>query len=342
VACYCRTTITFGLPKNGHFLGEGLAATGTLKVVTIGFPKRLLSEIESDVFLLTADNIREDIPRYPLSVHKGMRGKVLIVAGSEQMMGAGLLATRAALCSGAGLVTLALPESMNAAIKGHIPEAMTLPLPQTKSGTLTPAGLNKILQSSSGMDAIAIGPGLGQDQETGQLVESLLQELSQPLVLDADGINLIAGSSRGMELLQNRSAPTLITPHPGELSRLMKKDSISQIEEHRWEMAQETVTTYPVTLLLKGAATVIAAAKQGLAICRSGHPAMAQGGMGDTLTGILVALLGQKLTIYKAACLGAWLHGRAGTYAAQRTKAGTITAGELILALPAAFDDLSN
>jgi len=325
----CKATVTFGLPKRGHLLREGLDKSGRLIIADIGFPRDLLEGAESQAELLTGEWAARTIPKYPISAHKGTRGRTLIVAGSREMLGAALLSARAALASGSGLVTLALPESLNPAAKSAVPEAMTLPLPETRSGRLAKKGLEAVLDFSTRVDAVAVGPGLGQDEETRELVWGILNEFEGNVVLDADGLNLIAGPKH-LDVVRKRGNGTVMTPHPGELARLLGKTAVEEIEHDRWTRAQETADDLGVTLLLKGAATAVATPGKPIAVNRTGDPAMAQGGMGDALTGIIVSLLGQGLHPHDAACLGAYLHGRAGESAARANGPLGVTAGELI------------
>jgi len=340
VAARCRSTVTFGLPKRGHVLLDGLDRTGALTVADIGFPEDLVDSAESDSELITPRWALNALPRFPLSAHKGLRGKILIVAGSPRLLGAALLAARAALAAGAGLVTLALPESLNGFAKCAVPEAMTLPVPETASGCLARGGRESILEFSENMEACALGPGLGTDPETRDWVVDFLRECRKPVVVDADGLNALCGANR-RSVLKDRRAPTVLTPHPGEMARLMELSGPGEVEANRWETARQGSREMKATLLLKGAATVVATEGHSLLVNRTGHPAMAQGGMGDALTGVAVALLGQGIPPHLAAGLAAYLHGRAGECEADENGSFSVTAGGLTSQLGKAVRDLA-
>jgi NAD(P)H-hydrate epimerase len=314
-ALHCQTTVTFGLPKKGHFLREGLDHTGRLVVVDIGFPPDLIQNAPGMADLITGQWAVRHIPVYSRSAHKGLRGRTLLVAGSPGFLGAAILAAKAALKSGTGLVTLALPRSLNAAAKSALPEVMTYPLPETKAGNFAFEGLANLLAFAGKMDSAAIGPGLGQEAETQHLAAGFIRECPVPVVVDADGLNALAASSPP-EILNARTAATVLTPHPGEMGRLLGGLKVDEVEAQRWELAARASEDWRATVLLKGAATVVASGGEVLKVNRTGHPAMAQGGMGDALTGILLSLLGQGLRPHDAACLAAYWHGRAGDWAA--------------------------
>ncbi len=339
-AMCCRATVTFGLPKQGHFLREGLDCTGVLYVAGIGFPTDLLKSAESEAELVTPGWIKGVLPQYPLSAHKGMRGRTLLVAGSAEMLGAALLAARACLKMGTGLLTLALPESLNLAAKGAIPECMTLPLPESAPGRIGRGGISRLMELGANADAAAIGPGLGRDAETQALVLEFLGRFEGPVVADADGLNAIAQAG-AEKVLPGRKGTTVLTPHPGEMGRLLQIPSAGQVEQNRWTIVREAASHWGCTVLLKGAATVIATPGRLLSVNRTGHAAMAQGGMGDVLTGMILSLLGQGVGPHEAAGVSAFLHGRAGENAA--TNGGTlgITASALIDHLGASAMELT-
>lgn len=337
----CRATVTFGLPKVGHFLRQGLDATGNLVVGDIGFPDDLLEPRPGDPVLLTEDRVSAWLPKYPVSGHKGMRGRTLLVAGSPALFGAALIAAKAALHSGTGLLTLAIPASLNLAAKVSVPEAMTLLLPETSSGAISRKALETLLGTADKSDAVAIGPGLGMEEDTSSLVREFVARCTKPTLIDADALNALSLSDPA-SILKIRTAATLLTPHPGEMAHLLGGLSISDVENRRWEIASESAKTLNATILLKGAATVIADRSTGLRINRTGTPAMAQGGMGDALTGILLALLGQGLAGPDAAGLGAFIHGRAGEMAAEHSGGFIVTAGNLIHSLGEAWASIGD
>jgi len=339
-AMRCRATMTFGLPKQGHFLEEGLSCSGELHVAAIGFPEDLLQEAESEAELLTPHWVKRSLPQYPLTAHKGMRGRTLIIAGSAEMLGAGLLAARACLKMGTGLLTLALPESLNPAAKSAVPECMTLPLPESAAGRLGKVGVPRLMEMAVQVDAAGIGPGLGRDPETQSLVLEFLEKFEGPVVIDADGINAIAEAGTE-KVLRNRRETTVLTPHPGEMGRLLQLPSPEIVEQDRWTVTRDAAAGWGCTVLLKGAATVIATPGRLLSVNRTGHSIMAQGGMGDVLTGMIVSLLGQGVESHVAAGVSAYLHGRAGENAGKNGGTLGITASSLIDSLGTAAMELT-
>lgn len=326
-APWCRSTLTFGLPKQGHFLRDGLDLTGSLSVADIGFPRDLLESAEAEAELITGKWVRSHLPSYAISAHKGVKGRTLLVAGSPGMLGAALLAARACLASGSGLATLALPRSLNLAAKAAVPEVMTLPLPETLDGSISKESLGILMDAASRMDAAGIGPGLGGHPETAELACHFIEACPVPLVIDADGLNSLQLSGAG-KILGKRSGSTVLTPHPGEMGRLVGITP-EEVESDRWKVARQAAEDLKCTILLKGAASVIATRGSLLKVNRTGHPAMAQGGMGDALTGMILSLLGQLKDAHVSACLAAFLHGRAGEQAVRDGCGLSISAGAL-------------
>ncbi len=266
--------------------------------------------------------------------HKGDFGHVFILAGSRGMVGAGCLAAWGALRSGAGLVTVGCPESLYPIFAGKLTEAMGLPLPETKSGSLALKGLDQIIEFAYKCKVVAIGPGMGRDPETGELVRSISARLDHVLVLDADALNAFAGCA---EAFSERRGPTLITPHPGEMGRLVGRTA-ADVEERREEVAVEFAARFEVfAVLLKGAATLVTDGARAFTN-KSGNPGMATGGSGDVLTGVVSALVAQRLDHFESGCLGAFVHGTAGDMAARKYGQISMTAGDIVTCLPAAFE----
>ncbi len=252
------------------------------------------------------------LPPRPKDAHKGDAGKVCLLAGSVGMAGAAALCAMGALRTGAGLVTLGIPKSLHDAMVEKLTEAMLKVLPETKDGSLSLQGLIKIVQTMEKMDAAGIGPGLSQHPQTKELVRELLPKIRAPLVLDADGLNALA---EDVTLLKRLPLPIIVTPHPGEMGRLSTL-SAEQVQTDRERIAREFAKKYRVVVVLKGAGTVVASYDGTVYINETGNPGMASGGSGDVLTGMIAALLGQKLGVFDAARLGVYLHGLAGDLAA--------------------------
>lgn len=280
---------------------------------------------------ITGSRVRGILPRRDPAGHKGNFGKVLCVCGSVGYTGAPIFASRAAVRTGAGLVFLAVPKSVwpVAAVKSD--EAMPFPLPETADGKLSLLAEESIRQRASDCDAVLIGCGLGRDWQTDALVRNLLS-IEKPLVLDADGLNALGQS---VELLQKRTAPTVLTPHEGEFLRLGGDLSCG-----RAAAAAAFSRNYGVYLVLKGHHTLVAAPDGCMAVNGTGNSGMAKGGSGDVLAGMLLSLLGQGCEAYDACCAAVWLHGRAGDLAAADKGERGMTPTDLLEQIPYAMKNL--
>lgn len=264
--------------------------------------------------------------------HKGDYGRVLVVAGSRGMAGAAILCGMAALRGGAGLVRVAVPRSIAPIVAVGHPCYMTADLPEDDHGRLAPEALEELPRHLDWSDVIVLGPGLGQSKSLGTLVSTVLS-WDRPLVLDADALNLLAEG--GLEQLSTRTAPLVLTPHPGEFARLTGHAAPSG-ELRRLEAATGFALTNPGVLVLKGAGTIVADAHRQY-INRTGNPGMSSGGTGDVLAGLLGALLGQGLEAFEAAVLAVHVHGLAGDRAADRLGEASLLATDLLDELPAAL-----
>lgn len=329
-------TVTFGLPKLGLYTGAGLDHAGRIEVVDIGIPPAFVEAIASRVSLITAGIIRRLIPDRRVSSHKGTYGHAGIIAGSVGKTGAAAMAAKAALRVGAGLVTVATPSSVNDTLEAKLLEAMTVPMPETKARTLARAGLEEILSFINARTAVAIGPGLTTHPETVELIHALLPRLEKPSVLDADALNALIGRT---SLLDACKIPPILTPHPGEMARLVDGASTRSINEDRIGAALTFAQARHVMLVLKGARTVVAHPDGRVAICPTGNPGMATAGTGDVLTGMIVGLLAQGLSPWDAACAGTYLHGLAGDLAAAERGLAGLIAGDVIEQIPSALTE---
>lgn len=270
-------------------------------------------------------------PRAPDS-HKGTYGRVLVVAGSRGMVGAACLTTDAVLRSGAGLVLLACPVGVQPLAAIKLTCAMTHPLPENAEGALSEEGQKDILTLADRYDVVAIGPGLTQTPETVKLLFSTIPRIGKPLVVDADAINILA---QDLTVLQRDGRSSILTPHPGEMSRLTRK-TIDELQRNREEIALDFARKHRVVLLLKGRASVVTDGTR-LAVNETGNPGMATAGSGDVLTGVVAALLAQGLTPFDAARLGAHLHGLAGDLAAREIGPVGMMASDILDRLPRAI-----
>lgn len=265
------------------------------------------------------------LPARPEDGHKGTFGRVLIIAGSRGMSGAACLSAMSALRGGSGLVFVAVPHGIAPIVACYEPSYLTIALPEDAAGRVTPSALRTLLKESSRMDTVAIGPGLGQSTGLKQLVIELYRTLEMPMVVDADGLNLLAKSKVD---LNDHAGPRVLTPHVGEFARLTGltiDEIVSDREVHAGRFAGE----HDVTLLLKGSGTVVTDGQQ-MAVNSTGNAGMATGGTGDVLTGLIASLLGQRMSPFAAAQLGAWLHGTAGDIAADIFGERAIIASDLV------------
>ncbi|NWF52259.1 MAG: NAD(P)H-hydrate dehydratase [Nitrospirae bacterium] len=340
-------TVTFGLPKRGHLLYPGARYSGKLLIEDIGFPKELLRSEMLNVELLMKDDISPLIPLRPRYSHKGNYGHVLILAGSRGKTGAALMVAKACLRSGAGLVTLGVPESLSEIFQSCVTEEMTLILPDKGDGTLSQKALKVILNFLSDRATIlAIGPGIGVSSDTKRIVETLIKTSTIPMVIDADGINSLKDG--GNILLKSRS-PVILTPHPGEMARLLQgqdKDrkslGIQDIEKDRINTAISFSKETGVYLVLKGVPTIIADPNGKAYVNSTGNPGMASAGTGDVLTGMISGFLSQGLLPVHACILGVYMHGLAGDIVASEKGQHSLIATDIIDRIPFAFKSLSH
>lgn len=327
-------TVTFGLPKLGLYLGEGINLAGAVETADIGIPDSYVEALEGTVSLLTRDLAQRVLPPRSPASHKGTYGHAGIVAGSVGKTGAAALAAKAALRTGTGLVTVATPASVNDILEVKLLEAMTVPMPETKARTLALAGLEELLSFAATRNAVAIGPGLTTDPDTAELVRLFLLRVETPCVVDADALNALSGQCT---TLAQAKAPLILTPHPGEMARLVGDATPTSVNADRLGVAGTFARRHGVVLVLKGARTVVAHPDGRLAICPTGNPGMATAGSGDVLTGIITGLLAQRCSVWEAACVGTYLHGLAGDLAAASLGLHGMTAGDLLDRIPHAL-----
>ena len=272
------------------------------------------------------------IPMRLSSANKGSCGRVSIIAGSKGMTGAAALSALGALRSGAGLVTALTPSSEQPILAVKLTEAMTVPLPH-ENGIISAAAADTVLESIQNADAAVFGPGLGKGRGILPLLERIVTEFTKTLIIDADGINAL---SANIDILNRKKCSVILTPHPGEMSRLSGL-SISEIQSARIKTAEDFADRFDVTVALKGEGTVVAARGGKTAVNPSGNCGMATGGTGDVLSGVVAALAAQGCTPYDSAVLGVYLHGLAGDIAAAEKGVHGLIASDLCGALPAAF-----
>ncbi len=270
--------------------------------------------------------------------NKGDYGHVFVLAGSSGLTGAAYLCAQAAILSGSGLVTVGIPKSLNCILALKFIEVMTKPLPEAKKQSLSLSALDKILDFSKKADVLAIGPGLSQEPTTQKLIQRLILNIDKPIVLDADGINAI---SKDVKILNKRKSDIVITPHPGEMARLIKKH-VGYIQKNRLKAAKDFAKDFGVVCVLKGYKTVVANPKGDFYINSSGNPGMATAGTGDVLTGIIASLIGQNIAPFDASRLGVYIHGLSGDLAKKEKGEASLIATDILRYLPFAFKLLYN
>lgn len=264
-------------------------------------------------------------------------GHVLVLAGSLRYSGAAVLCAQAALRSGAGLVTLGIPNSLNnAVIKIKPREVITLPLPQTRQAALSLTGYKEIKEFIKKIDVIAIGPGIGQDKSTFALVRKLTANIDKPFVIDADGLNALSGYLEVLRKRRDEGRETILTPHPGEMARLTES-TVQEVQDKRVNLAKCFAEEYKVTLVLKGHNTIVVDYKGNIFINKTGNPGMASAGTGDVLTGMIAAFLAQGLDSFNAAKYAVYLHGFAGDLAVKEKTQISVIASDIIDKIPEAI-----
>ena len=338
-AVHADITVTMGLPKRGLVESSALDYVGTIEVVDIGIPFDFIAHLPPDDAkeLIYLHDLKPMFPRRLRDSHKGNYGHVLLIGGAKSYAGAIAMAARAAVRSGAGLVTVLAPESIVPIVAAACLESMVVGGRETVKGSLSaevwPEWRNRI----DDFDAVLIGPGLTRHDESLALVRRVIRECTVPLVLDADAISVLEGQP---EWVEKAHCPVVMTPHPGELSRLFSED-IEKVQKDRWGVALAASKFTRATVILKGAGTVVAQDGKPLAINMTGNPGMATGGTGDVLAGLLTGLLGHGLAPYDAARAAVYLHGRAGDMAAWRKTQAGIVAGDVIEEIPFVFRDVT-
>lgn len=330
-------TATFGLAKIGQVLEPGARHVGRLEVVDIGIPRTFIEEADIRTHLLDPAELNLDLltPR-PLQAHKGDYGHLVVLAGSPGKTGAATMVCSGALRTGTGLVTLGIPAALNPILESKLTEAMTEPLPDAGTGYLSADALERIVQLVEGKTALALGPGISTQHQVQEILLDLIPQLSLPLVIDADGITALAA---GPEILKQCMNPVILTPHPGEMARLMGLTT-DKVQADRIGVATACAAAYDCIVVLKGYKTVIATPEEEVYINTTGNPGMASGGTGDVLTGMIGGLLAQGLPPLEAATWGTYLHGLAGDRAAQALGEIPLIAGDIIDHIPDALREV--
>ena len=333
MAVQADKTITFTLPKIGQFVGQGSRLCGNVGIWKIGIPEDLVREVVCPAQTTEREFVRSALPARKPDGHKGTFGKLLITGGSVGFTGAPALAADAAVRSGCGLVYLGVPESIWPVEAAKCSSAMPFPLPD-REGMLSYKALHGAQEKLESCDVLALGPGLGRSEAVTRLVCRLLSTAEQPVVLDADGINALAGH---MDVLDaRRGRVTILTPHDGEFARIGGNLETGD----RVGAARQFAKDHGCVLVLKGHRTIVTGPEGNALVNTTGNSGMAKGGSGDVLTGVIASLLCQGATPVQAAAGGVWLHGRAGDLAARHLTEYGMTPSDLAGFLPLAFQDL--
>lgn len=332
-AVHARWTVTFARPKIGLLLHPATVYCGELFVGSLGVPGSAFRRLNVRTRALTAPEVAPLLPgpRLP-DTHKGTYGRVFVVGGSPGMSGAVVLACRAALRTGAGLVTAVVPDSLNPSVEAALIEATSLPCP-TDDGAFSAASTGPVLDALSAADSVAVGPGLSRHPAAAEFARQLLAAASQPAVIDADGLPALAGHH---DLLRQRSAPSVLTPHPGEAA-VMLDARVADIQADRRAAVLRLAEETQAVVVLKGSRSLIATPAGDLRVNLTGNPGMATGGSGDVLTGMIATLLAQSGDPFAAASAGVYLHGLAGDLAAESIPPAGLVAGDLVDWIPHAL-----
>ncbi len=337
-AClYVNDTITLGLPKLGLFNAAGTERAGQITVADIGIPSYLSERITTE--LITWDWAASILPERPFTANKGTFGRILVVAGSGRYIGAAYLACMGAMRVGAGLVTLATPASLKPILAGKLTETTYLPLPETSAGTIS-SGAAKMIQNELGnYDVLLIGCGIGQGQQVADFIKNTLlgsKRAQLPLVLDADALNNLARTRNWWQKLHDDA---ILTPHPGEMSRLAGV-SINEVQSDRIGTARRMAKEWGKTVVLKGAYSVIAEPDGRCRISPMANPGLASAGTGDVLAGVIAGLRAQGMAAAEAAACGVYLHAEAGEVVRVELGDAGMIASDLLPVLPMVIQEL--
>ena len=325
------STIAISTLKPLHILYPAREYCGEIRILDIGLLPESYAAVTPRLHTLDGEEAAALLPVRPRTAHKNDAGHILSLCGSFRMPGAACLCANAALRAGAGLLTAAYPEPAYPAVSSHLTEAMSLPLPATEDGTISVDSLPVLEAFLDRATVLVAGCGLGQSDDVRAVLTGLLEAFEGPVLLDADALNNLAGD---LSVLRERTAPTVLTPHPGEMARLTGKP-VSELLSDRVSAAKTFADEYGVTVLLKGPDTVIASCDtDNIFVNTTGNEGLAKGGSGDTLSGILGAFLAQGAAPCEAAAAAAYYHGKAAEYGALDRAIRSVLATDLIEALP--------
>ena len=335
-AVHATITATFGLPKIGLYVGEGPGFAGKVEIVDIGIPDGEVDRVDSTLELIEPASFAPHFGKRKTLSHKGTYGHVVVFAGSLGHLGAGYLSCLAALRSGCGLVTYCLPEKAFSRFDARYPEIMCDAIPDEGTARFHPSGLANALSIAQEKNVVAIGPAIGTEKATKEFVNEFVKKLRKPLVIDADGLNVL-----DLPSVRGRGFATILTPHPGEMARLCGA-TVSEIQADRIEFATRLAKDNGATVILKGASTVVAMPEGRACINSTGNAGMASAGMGDALTGIVASFIAQGMDIKAACAAGVYFHGLAGDLAVAEHGERAVITSDVIKKLGEAYEKTYN
>jgi hydroxyethylthiazole kinase-like uncharacterized protein yjeF len=334
LAVSADVTVTMGLRKIGLLVHRGMACSGEVHVADIGIPNTVYEHSGIRTWYVQRADVRRMLPRRPPNAHKHSVGKIFVLAGSRGLTGAAVMSCNAAMRAGAGAVVLGIPESLLPVVARKLTEVMANPLAETDEQSVSRAAVPEVSRFIKWADVVVLGPGLGRNKETVEVILELIETTKKPLLIDADGLNAL---TLDLRVLRRRKAETILTPHTGELSRLVRLTA-EEIEENRVEVARSESKALRSYLVLKGAPTAVGTPDGDVFINSTGNPGMATAGAGDVLTGTIAAFWGQHLIAVQSSVCGVYIHGYAGDLARDKYGEMGLTATDLIEALPRAIN----
>lgn len=328
IAFRADLTVAIAFAKRGQLMISCHPYVGKLQVADIGIYMDAVQSTDKLTYCFETEDFQKRFPKRKENSHKGSYGKVLLITGSKGMSGAAILCARAAYATGAGLVQIYTHADNRIIIQETLPEAIV--------STYDEYNEQEFLKLLTWADVIGIGPGIGMSTTSDQLIRNTLKHANVPCVVDADAINLVA---KDMTMMQNRKQSLIFTPHMKEMARLLSCN-VSELQEDKVKTLDKFVTQYPVTCVLKDARTLVANVEKNIFLNLTGNCAMAKGGSGDVLTGIICAIIGQKVDIYDSACLGVYLHGMAGDVARTQKGAYSVLASDIIKSISTILQEM--
>lgn len=333
-AVKASVTVTMGFFKRGLLFHPGKKYSGKVYLADLGYPEEAFKVLDDETFLIRRQDVEEILPLIQDDTYKHRQGKVLIFAGSPGMTGAATLTSKAAMRGGAGLVVTAIPESLNTILEVKLTEALTLPLPESLSHTFCESSLETAKERIDWSDVVVFGPGVSDCEKVKKFGTSLIDKYSKPFIIDADGLKIFRDN---LELIKQTEDVT-ITPHYGEFS-FITGIPIDKIKANAVDTAREFVEKYPCTLVLKGSPTIVVSRNGTVAVNSTGGPALATGGTGDVLTGLIAAFRSQGMNSFESSIVAVFIHGAAGDLGAKELGIRGFVAGNLLKYIPIVLKD---